>query len=109
MKQLLCPLNGLRNIQEFSHGGEVLEQPNPNTCTDEEWAEFLFLETNKAGVVREWWCHIATSYWFIAERDTVKDKVLTTYDPSELFKERIEFHKPEAPKDEVKDAGGANK
>ena len=36
MKQMNCPLNGLRNIQEFAHGGEVVDQPDPNRCSDAE-------------------------------------------------------------------------
>ena len=99
MKQLNCPLNGLRNIQEFAHGGDVVAEPDPNRCSDAEWAEFVFMEDNLAGVVREWWCHVATAYWFIAERDTVKDEIIRTYDPGEMFKERVEFSRPEEPKD----------
>ncbi len=95
MKQLLCPLNGLRNIQEFAHGGELVAQPDPNRCSDAEWSEFVFMEANTAGVVREWWCHVATAYWFIAERDTIKDEIIRTYDAGELFKERVDFTRPE--------------
>ena len=98
MKQMHCPLNGWRNIQEFAHGGELVDEPDPNRCSDAEWADFVFMEDNKAGMVREWWCHVATAYWFIAERDTVKDEIVRTYDPSEVFKERIEFSRPEEPK-----------
>ncbi len=99
MKQLLCPLNGLRNIQEFTHGGEVIVQPDPNSCSDGEWADFIFMEENKAGVVKEWWCHTATAYWFIADRDTVKDEILRTYDASEIYKDRVEFSRIEEPSD----------
>lgn len=99
MKQMNCPLNGVRNIQEFAHGGEVVAQPDPNRCTDAEWAEYIFMEENKAGVVREWWCHVATAYWFIAERHTIKDEIIRTYDPSELFKDRVDFTRPEELKD----------
>ena len=99
MKQMQCPLNGWRNIQEFAHGGDVVAEPDPNRCSDAEWAEFVFMEDNLAGVVREWWCHVATAYWFIAERDTVKDEIIRTYDPGEMFKERVEFSRPEEPKD----------
>jgi len=44
-----------------------------------------------AGVVREWWCHVATSYWFIAERDTVTDEIVRTYPASKMFAERVDF------------------
>lgn len=99
MKQMQCPLNGWRNIQEFAHGGEVVTEPDPNRCTDAEWAEYIFMEDNKAGLVKEWWCHVATAYWFIAERDTVKDEIVRTYDPSELFKERRDYTRPETPEE----------
>ena len=39
------------------------------------------------GVVREWWMHAPSSYWFIAERHNQSDEVVRTYDPSELFGE----------------------
>ena len=46
---------------------------------------------NNAGVVREWWCHVPTSYWFIAERDTRTDTILRTYAASEVFPTRRDF------------------
>ena len=91
MKIMPCPLNGPRNISEFAYGGEVELMPDPNTSSSEEWAEYVFFSDNRAGVVREWWCHSATSYWFIAERNTVTDEIVRTYPASELFKERVEF------------------
>lgn len=86
-----CPLNGPRNISEFVWGGEVRDMPDPVAGSDREWADYLFIENNTRGVVREWWMHVPTSYWFIAERDTGTDEVLRTYPASELFKERKEF------------------
>ena len=91
MKIMNCPLNGPRNISEFAWGGEVKAMPDPLTCSDDEWAEYVFLENNTAGVVREWWCHLPTSYWFIAERNTVTDEIIRTYPSAELFGERIDF------------------
>jgi len=86
-----CPLNGLRNISEFVYGGEVKAMPDAATCSDREWAQYVFFSDNAAGVVREWWQHSASGYWFIAERNTVTDEILKTYDPSELYRERMEF------------------
>ena len=91
MKIMNCPLNGPRNISEFSSLGEVSEMPDPDSLTDAEWADFVWLSNNTAGVVREWWCHTATSYWFIAERNTVTDEILRTYPASEVFKDRRDF------------------
>jgi sarcosine oxidase subunit delta len=65
--------------------------PDPARATDREWAEYVHIENNTAGVVREWWCHVPTSFWFIAERHTVTDEILRTYPAGEVFKSRVEF------------------
>ena len=91
MKIMPCPLNGPRNIQEFICAGTVEPHPDPNRCSDDEWTEFVWMEENLDGVVREWWCHVATAYWFIAERNTVTDEILATYSADRVFSERVEF------------------
>ena len=84
MKILNCPLNGPRNISEFTYGGEYHPLPNPDHASTAEWAEYVFFHDNQAGIVMEWWCHQATSYWFIVERNTVSDEILRTFPASEL-------------------------
>ena len=84
MKLMPCPLNGPRNISEFVCGGEVAPAPAAD-ATSAAWAEHVFLHDNPAGVVREWWQHVPTSYWFIAERDTRTDEILRAYPASEIF------------------------
>ena len=32
---------------------------------------------------QEWWCHLASGFWFIAERDTLRDAVIATH-PAEM-------------------------
>lgn len=91
MKQMTCPLNGTRDIAEFAYGGVVREMPDPVHGSDLEWADYLFLEDNTAGVQREWWLHVPSGYWFIADRDTVTDEVLRTFDPGEHFPNRVDF------------------
>ena len=103
MKIMPCPLNGPRNIQEFICAGPVEPHPDPNRCSDDEWTEFVWMEENLDGVVREWWCHVATSYWFIAERDTVADEILATYPADQVFSERVDFE-PLAPPPEAAEA-----
>ncbi len=80
MKTLPCPVNGTRPVAEFQHGGPVLAMPSPDAGI-QAWAEHVFLRRNPAGVAREWWCHLPTATWFIAERDTVTDTVLASYLP----------------------------
>lgn len=84
MKIMHCPLNGPRNIQEFACGGPVKAMPGVED-SDAAWADYVFLDDNPRGFVREWWCHLPSSYWFIAERDTATDAILKTYPASELF------------------------
>ena len=97
MKIMHCPLNGPRNISEFVYGGEVRPMPDPKRCSDREWADYVFYSDNKAGLVTEWWLHAASGYWFIAERHTVTDEIVKTFDPSVLFKQRVDFSAEEAP------------
>ncbi len=94
MKIINCPLNGPRNASEFLWGGEVKEMPDPQSADPAAWADYVFLQENEAGLVREWWCHLPTAFWFIAERDTRTDEILCTYRPSELFGERRDLPAP---------------
>lgn len=79
MKIMNCPLNGPRNIAEFQCHGEVKSHSRPQHANDDEWTEHLWMSGNEAGVVREWWCHIPTNFWFLAERNTTTDRILATY------------------------------
>lgn len=80
MKLMPCPLNGPRPLQEFAYGGEA-RPPPPDDAGAAAWADWAFQRDNEAGVVREWWCHLPTTVWFIAERDTRTDTILATYPP----------------------------
>ena len=84
MKIMDCPLSGPRNISEFVCGGEVREMPDPATCSDGDWVDYLFMENNKAGVIYEWWCHVPTTFWFIARRDTSSEEILETMTVAEF-------------------------
>lgn len=84
MKLITCPLNGPRNASEFICGGPVTDAPAAG-APDQAWADHLFLEDNLAGHVREWWCHVPSSYWFIVERDTLTEEILDTYPAEKLF------------------------
>ena len=79
MKLLTCPINGPRPVSEFAYAGAVRPMPDPEACTDAEWADYVFNRDGSPGIKREWWYHIASGVWFIAERDTVTDRVLRTY------------------------------
>ena len=79
MKILTCPLNGPRPLQEFLYGGEYRPMPDPHAATDVEWADYVFNRSGEPGLRREWWYHMPSGTWFMAERDNLKDIIVTTY------------------------------
>ena len=58
--------------------------PDDQTADSRAWAEYVFFHDNKAGMVIEWWCHTASSCWFLAERNTVTDEIVRTFQVNEL-------------------------
>ena len=62
MKIMICPLNGPRNISEFSYGGELKTMPDQNTCSNEEWADYVFNKSNIAGAAAA-----ASRVWFMPD------------------------------------------
>jgi sarcosine oxidase subunit delta len=78
MKLMRCPLNGLRGIDEFAYGGELTEMPDPAACDDRAWSDYVFLRTNRRGPSVEWWCHLPSTFWFVALRDTGTGEVIRT-------------------------------
>jgi len=85
MKLMVCPLNGARPVSEFAYGGELRRCPDPDTCSDAQWSDYVFNRSGSPGVKYEWWCHIASGLWFIALRDATKDIVVATY-PAEAVR-----------------------
>ena len=79
MKLMPCPINGPRPVSEFVYGGEVREMPDPQACTDTQWADYVFNRSGIPGVKKEWWYHTPSGTWFVAERDVSQDRVLRTY------------------------------
>jgi sarcosine oxidase subunit delta len=55
-----------------------------DASSDGEWIGYLFFHDNRAGVIREWWRHDPSNYFFIAERETVTDEIVRTYAAGEL-------------------------
>jgi sarcosine oxidase subunit delta len=79
MKLLDCPMLGLRPTSEFSYGGELRISPGPEASSDAQWADYVWNRNGAAGIKREWWFHLPSATWFIAERDTRSDRVVKTY------------------------------
>jgi sarcosine oxidase subunit delta len=77
-------------MNEFQYGGEVRDTPHPTEGTDADWASYVFMRRNPRGVVAEWWCHVPSAYWFIAERHTGTDEVTGTWPYEDWLKLRRE-------------------
>ena len=76
-----CPWCGERDESEFTYGGEAgIKRPlQPDTLSDSEWADYLFMRKNPRGQHFELWNHSSgCRRWFEAERDTVTYKIAAT-------------------------------
>ncbi len=82
MLSIPCPHCGPRDETEFSYGAEahIARPENPETLSDAEWAEYVYLRDNLKGVVLERWCHTqGCRRWFNAARDSVTYEILAIY------------------------------
>ncbi|GGF50473.1 sarcosine oxidase subunit delta [Azorhizobium oxalatiphilum] len=89
MKIMNCPFNGPRNSSEFTCFGPVRPPIDPDTADDAAWSRHMFQLDNTPGVIREWWRHTPSNYFFIAERNTVTDEIVATYEPAALHGKAI--------------------
>jgi sarcosine oxidase, subunit delta len=81
-----CPWCGPRPEIEFRHGGQahVMRPADPQMASDEEWADFLYNRANPKGIHAERWRHLlGCGRFFNCVRDTVTDRIITTYKPGE--------------------------
>ena len=83
MKLLTCPMNGPRNIDEFQSLGPVRAALNPDSTNDADWSRHLFRAENRKGTVVEWWRHVPSNYFFLAERDLVSNEIIRTFEASD--------------------------
>ncbi len=77
-----CPWCGPREETEYSYGGEahLVRPADPDTASDEEWADYLFMRKNPSGRHLEQWSHSAgCRRWFNVERDTNTFEILSVY------------------------------
>lgn len=66
-------------MSEFAYGGEYRDMPDPVSASDAQWADYVFNRTSLPRVKKEWWYHVPSGTWFIAERDVGTDQVQRTY------------------------------
>jgi sarcosine oxidase subunit delta len=81
-----CPWCGPRPEIEFCHGGQahVMRPADPQLASDETWADFLYNRANPKGIHAERWRHLhGCGRFFNCVRDTVTDRIITTYKSGE--------------------------
>ena len=81
-----CPWCGDRPENEFHYGGEahIARPSDPGTVDDQAWGEFLYARSNVKGTHYERWRHLhGCGRFFNCVRDTVSDRIVTTYKPGE--------------------------
>jgi sarcosine oxidase subunit delta len=65
-------------VNEFRYQGEVTMRPTGEP-TLRDLNDYVYFRDNVAGVQREWWYHrVGCGLWFLAERDTRTNEVLST-------------------------------
>jgi len=77
-----CPFCGPRAETEFSYGNEahIARPKEPESISDEEWAEYVFMRSNTQGVFLERWVHAhGCRRWFNVARNTVTYEILAVY------------------------------
>jgi len=82
MLQIHCPWCGPRAESEFNCGGEagVARPLNPESLTDADWGDYLFMRKNPKGMHHEQWRHThGCGRWFNTLRDTVSYRIHATW------------------------------
>ena len=78
---------------EFRHGGEAhIARPlDPSATSEAAWAEYLYMRSNPKGLHAERWCHLhGCGRFFNALRDTISDRIVTTYEAGKPRPDRQE-------------------
>ena len=81
MKIMNCPLNGPAQHLRVRLGRRGEADAGSRRRRGRDWARLRVPREQHAGVVREWWCHVPTNFWFIAERNTVTDEIIRDLSP----------------------------
>ena len=74
-----CPLNGERDLREFSIMGsaDYMDRPD-HEGTIEDLDAHLHLRDNPAGESRELWYHDPSGTWLVVTRNTVTHEIIAT-------------------------------
>lgn len=81
MMQIECPFCGPRNYTEFTYGGDAADtRPrDPDTVSNTEWADYVYMRGNPRGMHNELWYHSAgCRRWVTVCRNTLTHEVSGT-------------------------------
>jgi len=82
-----CPYCEMERPEiEFRYAGEahIARPADPSKLSDAQWAAYLYMRTNPKGLHAERWRHMhGCGRFFNAIRETVSDRILTTYKAGE--------------------------
>ena len=74
--RITCPLNGPRDIREFTYKGAALALSRPVPDADAAaWDDYVHNRDNPAGPTRELWYHDPSGTWLVVERNTVTHEI----------------------------------
>lgn len=74
------PLLGPRDSAEFTYLGDatLIDRPDPETATAEDWHAYGYLRDNPADALRELWFHEGGDRsWLVVTRHTVTHEILS--------------------------------
>ncbi len=107
-----CPWCGQRDETEFAYGGEAhIQRPkSPESLSDAEWADYLYMRKNPKGPHFERWFHAnGCRRWFNVARNTATNRIAGSYRMGEPPPASEAPPAPKAPRKRAKKAGGSGR
>lgn len=83
MLEIYCPYcEESRQEEEFHAAGEahIQRPPDPDSCSDTEWGNYLYFRNNSRGLHHEMWQHNAgCRKYFYVTRNTLTYEIVESY------------------------------
>ena len=89
MLRITCPFCGPRDHNEFTYGGDAgVTRPGIDDYSMERWYQYVFVRSNPAGWMREYWQHTGgCRAWLVVERNTRTHAIGNAWLASEIARE----------------------